>query len=285
MQQQFFMPTEIAPARHLAIAFRSGMSRSKDFWAAAAAGVPIGVVANELTTAQVLMGIPRYLRDGGHVFLDSGAFSELASDVVPDFNSVLQVYESLCDSAYFIGFDPAHLFVVAPDKVGDQLATLDRLAQYAGRVRALIDLGCQVIVPLQRGVLSATEMLARAAAVLGTDRFVAGIPSNKEALSMAECRTLNHHAFHVLGRVQMNQDQIDRLAALTAQNPTAIITADANWLRSRIGIVSELGEGGRRARASESKEVRAAAAWCRPSARSVAITTALQQESVWGVAA
>ena len=260
----------------IAHAFRSGMSRSKDFWAAAAAGVPIGVVANEMPASLVLIGIPRFLRAGGHLFIDSGAFAELATGAVPDFDAVLGVYEAVAD-ADLIGFNGGQLYVVAPDKVGDQLETLNRLSQYATRVRALIDLGCKVIVPLQRGVMPASEMLSRAVAILGTDRFVAGIPSNKEALSMVECATLKHHAFHILGRVQMNQDQIDRLNALATQNASAVITADANWLRSRIGIVSDLGKRERQARILAPSR----ASHLLPPVRSVAITAAIRSETVW----
>lgn len=265
----------------LKLAFRSGMSRTKDFWAAADAGVPVGVVATELTFSQVLIGLPRCLRDGGHIFIDSGAFAELATGVEPDFDRVMRVYESLADGIG-IGFNAARLYVVAPDKVGDQLVTLERLAKYADRVRALIEAGCKVIVPIQRGVIPAAEMLARAVAVLGTDRFVAGIPSNKEAMSLAECATLKHHAYHILGRVQMNQEQIERLQALTQGNSDAEITADANWLRSRLAVVSEIAERERLARAAEPRGQRE---HFRPSARAVAIKTALQHESTWGVPA
>lgn len=261
-------------APSLKLAFRSGMSRSKDFWAAADAGLPVGVVATELTSAQVFVGLPSYLRKGGFIFIDSGAFAELATGEEPDFERVMAVYESLADCAGAAG-----LYLVAPDKVGDQLATLERLAKYAGRVRALIEAGCKVIVPIQRGVIPAAEMLARAVAVLGTDRFVAGIPSNKEAMSLEECATLKHHAYHILGRVQMNQDQLDRLQALTQGNAAAEITADANWLRSRLAAVCEIADRERVARMKgERKDT-----WM--SSRQAAIKTALQLESSWGVAA
>ena len=270
-----------ARAPGLKVAFRSGMSRSKDFWAAADAGLPVGVVATELTPAAIFNGLPAYLRKGGFIFIDSGAFAELTTGEEPDFDRVLRVYESLADR-YGCEEYAGNLYVVAPDKVGDQLATLDRLAKYADRVRALIEAGCKVIVPIQRGVIPAAEMLARAAAVLGTDRFVAGIPSNKEAMSHAECATLKHHAYHILGRVQMNQDQIERLQALTERNPDAEITADANWLRSRLGTVCKIADQVRLERMTAPKGDGALSFM---SSRQVAIRAVLQQDTALGIAA
>lgn len=262
----------------LAIAFRSGMSRPKDFWAAAAAGAAIGVVAGELALSTRMLGIPRFLCQGGAVFIDSGAFAELKTGEVPDFDKVLSLYEYVAEGAEDGYFDPARLYVVAPDKVGDQLATLDRLAHYAGRVRALIDAGCMVIVPIQRGALSAVAMLDHVAAILGTRQFVAGIPSNKEALSLAECATLTHERFHILGRVHMNADQLARLAALAINNPAAVYTADANWMRGHIADICQMADTERAARSCAPPTRQAQ--FITP--RSAAITAAIQADSVWG---
>lgn len=283
MQQSFsFLQVEAKPAPRLALAFHSGMSRAKDFRAAVDAGVAgIGVVAGELASSSIFLGVPQFLRNGGAVFVDSGAFTEFRTGLAPDFNTVLAIYDMLASHSDLQEPGSGQLYVVSPDKVGDQLETLARLEQYAGRVRALIEKGCHVIFPLQRGVIPATEMLSRAVAILGTDKFVAGIPSNKEALSLAECASIKHNAFHILGRVQMNQDQVERMCALAAQNSDAVITADANWLRSRLGLVSSMAEQERLARATK-PAANDIEAWLRPTARAAAITSALRQEKAWG---
>jgi hypothetical protein len=254
------------------------MSRAKDFWAAAAAGAAIGVVAGELSMGTRFMGIPRFLRDGGKVFVDSGAFAELKTGEIPDFDKVLSLYEYLADCAHEYKFNLAHLYVVAPDKVGDQLATLARLDQYSVRVRALIDAGCMVIVPIQRGALSAVAMLDQVASILETRQFVAGIPSNKEALSLAECATLTHARFHILGRVQMNADQVARLAALSTHNPEAVYTADANWMRGHLGEICRTADTERTARS----QAPMARYDIFTSPRSAAITAAIQTDTGWG---
>lgn len=228
------------PAPRLSIAFRSGMTALSDFRGAAAAGAAIGIVAYSwIDPVLTIRAAPRLLAEGGALFVDSGAFSEVVTGEVPDFDRVLHIYRIICEMTG-LRADRARLFVVAPDKVGDQLETLARLAHYRPRVRALIDSGCSVIVPIQRGTLPAAVMLDRIAAVLGTRDFVAGIPSNRDALSIADCATLRHDRFHILGRVQINHDQAARFHALTLHNPSAVLTADANWLRSRLEEVSRL---------------------------------------------
>lgn len=263
----------------LIAAFRSGMSRSKDFHGAASAGVPIGVVAGELTMGQKLTTIPRYLRSGGYVFIDSGAFSEFKSGEAPDFDNVVNTYELIADCH---DADPqmlGRLFVVAPDKVGDQTATLKRLGVYSRRLKALIEDGVKVIVPIQRGVMPAVQMLQSVTDILGTGAFVAGIPSNKEALSLLECESLRHHSFHILGRIQMNAEQSARITALSTHNPQANFTADANWLRSHIEIVCQMTDQHRvkQRNCNNNQRMRM------PSARAAAIEQALRNEKTWGV--
>lgn len=267
-------PSQSVP--NIQIAFRSGMSTSKDFWAAADAGADIGVVAGELTNSMIFLALPSFLSGGGRLFVDSGAFAEFKTGESPDFDQVLRVYESLAEPGLRT-YDPGQLHVVAPDKVGDQLATLDRLIQFAPRVRALIDAGCSVIVPIQRGGMPAVEMFRRTVEILGTADFVLGIPSNKEALSIDECASLIHSRFHILGRVQPNADQIARLRALTDNNPSAAITADANWLRGRIPEICQRAavvQMGRNANATGSQ-------WL-ISSRSEAITAAICNDATWG---
>lgn len=246
-------------APRLSIAFRSGMSADGDFRGAEAAGSAIGVVATELTSKLIFLAAPRVLAAGGALFVDSGAFSEVKTGEEPDFNAVLVVYSAICGSVKREE-DRARLFVVAPDKVGDQLETLARLARYRARVCKLIEEGCSVIVPIQRGALAAAVMLDRVAEVLGTRDFVAGIPANKDALSIADCATLRHDRFHILGRVQVNADQAARIHALTFHNPGAVLTADANWLRGRLDEVSRLAGRMSRARAVETA-IRADTTW------------------------
>lgn len=217
----------------LTATFRSGMSSLSDLRGAMEANADVGVVAGNLTAVQKYLAIPHYLDQGGKVFVDSGAFGAFQSGECMDWSKVLNVYECIAE-----GTDaPENLWVVSPDKIGDQDQTLVLVAEWKARILGLIDLGCHVIVPIQCGVLPGQAMIDAVASILGTHAWVAGIPSNKEAMSVAECATLDHAAFHILGRVQVDQAQFDRVSALRACNPDALITADANWMRSRLTTI------------------------------------------------
>lgn len=262
----------------LDLPFRSGMSSKSDLRGAIEAGVPVGVVAGLLTTSAMVMVIPRYLDRGGKVFVDSGAFGAFLSGEEMDWREIMSRYLTLANMTDH----PENLYVVAPDKVGDQAGTMAVLEAWAPKVRALVDEGCQVIVPIQAGSLPGQEMIKRAAALLGTRRFIVGVPSNRAAMFIEECRTLRHAAFHILGRVQADEEQIERIYALREGNPFAQINADANWLRSRMDTVRKGTEAER--------ELRSAAALARAlppvllidHPRVEAVRRALEEDQNWG---
>jgi len=255
----------------IGIVFRSGMSSKSDLAGAVAAGVPIGVVAGNLTTGARFMTLPRHLDNGQPVFVDSGAFSEDSSDLPMDWEDILRRYDDIA----LMTRCPANLYVVAPDCVGNQAETLRLLATWSARIKALINQGVNVIVPIQCGALPGQQMIERVASILETRQFIAGIPSARAAMSIAECQTLSHRAFHILGRVQMNEEQRDRVKALRFRNPGATVNADANWLRSRLKKVIRLTEAERQRCLSDMPLT-----FDHP--RTNAVAQALREDCVWG---
>lgn len=262
---------------NLNIAFRSGMSRNKDFYAAVAAHAPVGVVAGEMTLGLALFQVPNYLKAGGAVFVDSGAFNAFRAGTEVNFKEVLRTYFKIADGAQLLGFDPVTLYVVAPDAVGDQQKTLALLAQYKDKLVKLIGMHCRLIVPIQRGDIPANDMLQAVKVILGTDQFIAGIPSNEEAMAVGEVANLKHHAFHILGRVQKNDEQIARISALASTNPGAMINADANWMRSRIPTICQ--------KTDEFKKKTRNLTWQEklriPASRTAALTQMIKADTTW----
>lgn len=216
------------------LAFHSGMSAQGDLRAAVDEGVAVGVVATLLDTLKIIRTLPRHLDAGGAVFIDSGAFAAFQKGDLVDWKRVFSAYETVLNHTD----QPAGLSIVAPDVIGDQVATLSLWEVHAQRICTWITAGARVIVPLQRGDLSAASMLVHARRIFKTDRFCAGIPSNLEAMSAEDCSTLHHHDFHVLGRVVMTAELTAKMKALLVNNPGATYTADANWLRSRVRQIS-----------------------------------------------
>jgi len=217
-------------------AFYSGMSSSSDLLGAIDAGVDIGVVAGRLSGFPAIWLLMRHLDRGSAVFIDSGAFGERASGTEPDWESVLSVYERL---AHLADDSLERLYVVAPDKVGDQAGSLGRLRRYGERVRNMIDAGVQVIVPYQVGALSGADLHRAVQEILSSNRFIVGVPANRDAMPAEMLRTIEHPAYHILGRVQKNAAQAERLAAIAIASPNAVLTADAAWILSRMQQVCD----------------------------------------------
>jgi hypothetical protein len=164
--------------------FASGTNRPLQIRALGKAGVDVGVAVPELSPAAEAELLELEGSDV-QVFVDSGAFSEVAwngegFDVVRpiDWDRVLETYARLAALG-------SSLWVVAPDRVGDQAETLARLTRYAGAVQALISRGVRVLVPIQKGELSQAAFAAEVDAILGTG-WIPALPCKKAATTAEE---------------------------------------------------------------------------------------------------
>lgn len=203
---------------------------------------------------------------GAEVFVDSGAFSEVQLNApakdgsLPfpgeapfsfvtvneitdaEWNRRLDLYTQV---AAALG-DRAYL--VAPDKVGDQTVTLERLAKYADRVRELRALGANIIVPIQKGAMAQIDFDAAVTEVLGFSDYVRGIPSKKAAATVEEIATfanaLDANArIHLLG---LGPDSRRYPAVMEAlANRTAALFCDSVRLRALVGRTNGKGGGPR----------------------------------------
>lgn len=195
--------------------FPSGSNQAGQIAGFRELGFNVGVAANELKTGGEAE-LARFCETGALVFVDSGAFGEVAfpadgppvTKTLPNGKSALITDAEwdkrigLCERlAPVLG---GQLYVVAPDRVGDQVATLERLGRYAGRMRAIAAHGCRVIVPLQRGAMTAIEFDRAVSKVLGID-FVRGIPLKNAATTWESFCELAAYlpagaAVHLLGK-------------------------------------------------------------------------------------
>jgi hypothetical protein len=198
---------------------------------------------------------------GVRVFVDSGAFSEVAVvdgalvTVDPftdkDWQFRLAVYERLAHSC------GVNASLVAPDKVGDQSETLSRLERYAAQLRALRVVhgdeafGPTLIVPVQRGALSLADFATAAceALHLSEDDLTWGIPLKKAATSMRELAQFARScppdaAFHLLRMGPASPRFEAAVLSILAPCPEARITCDAVRVTALVGR----GEGGLLAR-------------------------------------
>jgi hypothetical protein len=159
--------------------------------------------------------------DGNRPHPDHPPFTFVTVKPIGDdqWDSILGLYVRLARS---LGHA---VYLVAPDKVGDQSVTLDRLARYSKQVRQLRKLGANIIVPIQRGDLSAAQFDAKCAAALGFDDYIRGIPSKKGASNpadvaefCADMRARGHYRVQLEG-MTVTCDSV-RLTAITPAGRT-----------------------------------------------------------------
>lgn len=228
--------------------FASGSNHAGEIRGLAMAGHDVGVAVQELNepAIQELAGLRH---TGAHVFVDSGAFSEV--DTRPDGPPVmarpippeewerrLGTYARLADA---LG---PQLYVVAPDAVGDQALTLSRLATYSPHVRSLMLQRANVIVPVQKGGMPMTEFRHIAEDILGTARLVWGIPLKKDATKLEDVQAFvdglaadghQHARIHLLGMGPKSRDYAPVVAAIREHLPDAQITADSVRITAMVG--------------------------------------------------
>ena len=231
------------------VIYRSGMSSRSDFAGYAGAGVPVGVAILDVSRPvfEMILG---YNEAGGRVFVDSNAFSAFRKGGEVDFDQVLGRYAELVGRAA----RPELLAVVMPDRIGDQRGTLALLAAYRERVRHFVAAGADVLVPLQKGELSLAEVYRETVAVLGTDAFRVGLPSNEEAVTEEELLDLvaevKPRRLHLLG-IARQKRLVGLVMRLRELSPDTHVSTDANHLRASIGKGRALTESVRRGKHEE----------------------------------
>lgn len=198
------------------------------------------------------------------VFVDSGAFSEVkfgpSGPTWPkpitdaEWNKRLDKYDRLADA---LG---PQLFAVAPDKVADQDATLERQVRYADRVQELKRKGANILVPVQKGRMKMADFYQRELEAMGLEpgapEVYAAIPLKKDATSLEDLEEFvadtrkrfklscdeddglpvnKRFRVHLLGRGVYSPDYFDTFDAVKRACPTAIITSDSVRIRAMVG--------------------------------------------------
>jgi len=225
------------------IVFGSGASRLADLRGQVLAGISPGVVATELVgrDGRVSSGMEVVLRDLEalrgtelHVFLDSGAFSEVDSQgrlVKPisdqDWRVRLKLYARLARS---LG---DQLYLVAPDKRFDQVETLARIERFAPELHSIHALGAKFMVPLQQGRMDLREMLQLCEGLLGftlIPAFPTRNPSMTDEVILSFVRDVQPGAIHLLGMGPKNHRSEGLVARIQQALPGISITQDANLI-------------------------------------------------------
>lgn len=241
------------------ICFASGSNRVADIRGFSAIGRAIGVAFPELTH-EAEMELTGLANTGVPVFVDSGAFSEIefgpAGPVVvkpiteAGWTRILALYRRLATA---LG---SSVYVVAPDRIGDQEHTLALLTRWADDLREIAALGANVLVPIQKGTRTQAEFHRAVEAVLGFD-FTPAIPSKKNATTVAELtayvEAIHPRRIHLLGMGETGQKAAQALAAIAKHAPGCVVTMDSNLIMANVGRTN--GRAGGRSPLTHARDV------------------------------
>jgi hypothetical protein len=264
------------PAKVAAV-FASGANRPGEVRGFAGVGHDVGVAVPELNR-EAIDALTELAGTDIQVFVDSGAFSEVRFEadgphvVKPlgpeHWTRVFDVYHELSRA---LG---SQLWLVAPDMVGHQVETLERLTTYAGDIRALAGRGSRVLVPMQLGDRDQADFAYDVEDVLGC-RWIPALPCKKAATLPEEVAAFledfpTTHV-HLLGCGPRNR----RLAQYLDGVPSSCtVSLDSNWITANVG---RAGKGRRYTRARD-------AAWAMlGQAASATLVAHLALLIAWGV--
>ncbi len=246
--------------------FASGVNHPGEVRGLFGSGRWVGITAGEARTG---LFEELELSAGGAVclFVDSGAFSEV--EFGPGGVSVVNPID---DAGWLERFElyercadlfRSRCYVVAPDRIGDQVHTLNLLARYAPNVAAVVAMRAQVIVPVQKGSIPMGEFFRQQQAILGLrDRaidacgfweggVIAGIPMKKDATSRAELADFVDtlpmwgSRIHLLGFGPASKGYDAVIALITCRRPDCSITSDSVTIRRLAGRTNGPGGGPR----------------------------------------
>lgn len=178
------------------------------------------------------------------VFVDSGAFSEVEFDengpkvVKPideaQWQEILDLYNRLG-----LGLG-SQLYVVAPDMVGFQKETLERLARWKTELLALRSLGVHIIVVAQGGpAMSQADFDAEAEKVLGFGDYIRGLPCKKNATSTEGIRDFvrarKPAQLHLLGLGIRNKRAPEAARVVAEESPQTALSYDSCLINESMG--------------------------------------------------
>lgn len=241
--------------------FASGSNRAPEIRGLSRAGADVGVAAAELTE-EAILELEALAGSDVLVFVDSGAFSEVdfPEDGPPvvvrpmgpdDWTRVLALYLRL---AKVLG---SQVWLVAPDRVGCQRTSLERLELYGDQVRELRDLGARILVPVQKGDRTQAEFAGDVDEVLGFSDWIPALPCRKaattsdEVAAFVEGRTLltgrEVPHVHLLGLGIRSRQLREYLAPFAPRGGRATsVSLDACWITANVGRTNGPKNGPRR---------------------------------------
>lgn len=236
------------------LVFASGANRAAEILGFAKVGIPVGVSVCELND----QAISTLIETSNPVLIDSGAFSEVVfSETGPRIVSMITDLEWRRRLSVHLqlarGLNEKAL-LVAPDRVGDQRVTLDRLAHYRAELAEIAATGAQLLIPLQVGELSHAQFY-RAAIDAAAVALLPALPMKKAATSAVEIAEfvaeVRPPRLHLLGIGAENDRATKLIQLIRLYSPDTKISMDSNRIRAVTGKTRRMTSTEARLRAEE----------------------------------
>lgn len=246
--------------------FASGVNNPGEVRGLALSGRHVGITCGEVRDG-LLEELELFAGGMQRLFVDSRAFSEVKFGP-----SGLEVVAPISHEGWLERFSlyrvcaamyRTRCYLVAPDRVGCQVTTLERLERYAADVAVCASLRAQIIVPVQKGALPMSEMFRQACAILNlAETPIAGVPMKKDATSLEDLAELVESLpwygarIHLLGLGPESPRFAPAVALIKSIRPMCAITSDSVTIRRLVGRTNGRG-GGPRALTRYQDEARA----------------------------
>lgn len=222
--------------------YASGTNDPGEIRGFAALGIPIGFSAAQVGEGS-MAELERLAASGMPVFGDTGAYGEVSPAPGGRLAVVRPITPGAWDHRLAVYERVAALFgnrfdAVAPDRVGDQEATLERLLAFRPRVCSLAARGARILLPLHRGERALPAFLAEAGRMLGTD-LVPAFPMPKGGTTSEDVMrfvdAVRPPRIHLLGLGLRSRGARQLLPLLAARAPGMRVSMDANLITSAVG--------------------------------------------------
>ncbi|HEX2219338.1 MAG TPA: hypothetical protein VHG35_11090 [Gemmatimonadales bacterium] len=226
--------------------YASGTNDAGEIRGFAALGIPVGFCAAHVGPS-ALAELDRLHATGAPVFGDTGAYGEVSAPAGPEATERLAVVRPITGEeweARLAVYDRvaarfgARFDAVAPDRVGDQEVTLERLLAFRFRIRALAARGARILLPLHRGARPLPGFFAEARRLLGID-LVPAFPMPKGGTTARDMlsfvASVRPPRIHLLGLGLRGRRARDLLPLLALGAPGIRVSMDANLITSAVG--------------------------------------------------
>lgn len=198
------------------------------------AGQPMCIAASEAGQPAVERAC-QFVRGGGQLMLDSGAFIYRGTPDAMPWDRVLSVYEKVALAA------SVPVCFILPDVVGSQEGSLQALRSWGNRVMDVIGPDHEALLPVQNGDQSPAGYVAEAIMCLKRPISGLALPSNAAAFPaknirlLADIPTSVPHRLHFLGISRNSRGLQERLYRLKSVWPDARVSTDACCHRALVG--------------------------------------------------